>query len=458
MNRRPDAGPHIVRPLAGFYGDDFTGASDNLAQFRRHGLRARLFLDAAAIDEQSVRDAGLDVVGFAGIARSLAPQPMADELRPAFGLLARLRPRLIQYKLCSTFDSSPTAGNFAVALGEAARHWPGCAVPVLAAVPEFGRYTAFGHHFARQGDQVYRLDRHPSMSRHAVTPMHEAELARHLAALGVERVALLDLVALAAGLPACEALLDRIGGDPVVFDALSHEDLRRGCELIWRRAMRGPVFALAAQGFAHGLGEHLAAQGYATCPPPAAAIAGVDRLLVLAGSASPATALQIARAEAEGFASLRVDPSSLGGADDGDRAAAILAAPVREALAAGRSVVVYTARGPADPSIAAARIATGRDQAGLARSIGHLFARLMERLRAEGGLLRRLVLAGGDTSSHALRASGAHALDVLGSDLRRNLHLFRIVGGPPALEGLEVLLKGGQVGDDAFFVQALRGS
>lgn len=458
MNRRPGVEPQAVRPLVGFYGDDFTGASDNLARFRRHGLRARLFLDAAAVDQQVVRDAGLDVVGFAGIARSLAPQAMAEELRPAFGLLARLRPRLIQYKLCSTFDSSPTAGNFAVALDEAARHWPGCAVPVLAAVPDFGRYTVFGHHFAREGDQVYRLDRHPSMSRHAATPMHEADLARHLAALGVERVGLLDLLALAAGLPACEALLDQAHGDPVVFDALTHEDLRRGCELIWRRALRGPVFTLAAQGFADGLGEHLAAQGYANLPPPAIAIGGVDRLLVLAGSASPATAVQIARAEAEGFASLRVDPSTLGAADDGGRAAAILAASVREALAAGRSVVVYTARGPADPSIAAARIAAGHDQAALARSIGRLFARLMQRLRSEAGLLRRLVLAGGDTSSHALRASGVHALDVLGSDLRRNLHLFRTVGGPPALAGLEVLLKGGQVGGDAFFVQALHGS
>ena len=106
----------------------------------------------------------------------------------------------------------------------------------------------------------------------------------------------------------------------------------------------------------------------------------------------------------------------------------------------------------------AARIAAGHDQAALARSIGRLFARLMQRLRSEAGLLRRLVLAGGDTSSHALRASGVHALDVLGSDLRRNLHLFRTVGGPPALAGLEVLLKGGQVGGDAFFVQALHGS
>lgn len=31
-------------PLVGFYGDDFTGSSENLAQFHRNGLKTRLFL------------------------------------------------------------------------------------------------------------------------------------------------------------------------------------------------------------------------------------------------------------------------------------------------------------------------------------------------------------------------------------------------------------------------------
>ncbi|WP_429000215.1 four-carbon acid sugar kinase family protein, partial [Stenotrophomonas maltophilia] len=66
--------------------------------------------------------------------------------------------------MCSTFDSAPTTGSFGKMIEVAGRHFPGCVFPVLAASPDFGRYTAFGCQFARFGDRVERLDRHPSMA------------------------------------------------------------------------------------------------------------------------------------------------------------------------------------------------------------------------------------------------------------------------------------------------------
>ena len=42
--------------------------------------------------------------------------------------------------------------------------------------PQLKRYTAFGHLFAGYQGQTYRIDRHPVMSRHPVTPMDEADL------------------------------------------------------------------------------------------------------------------------------------------------------------------------------------------------------------------------------------------------------------------------------------------
>src|SRR4029079_6086908 len=58
------------------------------------------------------------------------------------------------------------------------------AIPIVAATPALGRYCAFGNLFARSGTdgRVHRIDRHPIMSMHPVTPMHEADLARHLGA------------------------------------------------------------------------------------------------------------------------------------------------------------------------------------------------------------------------------------------------------------------------------------
>jgi uncharacterized protein YgbK (DUF1537 family) len=65
-----------------FYGDDFTGASDNAAQYARHGLKTVLFFSDPGADvlTQAARD--YDVVGVAGTARSLNPDGMRTELLP----------------------------------------------------------------------------------------------------------------------------------------------------------------------------------------------------------------------------------------------------------------------------------------------------------------------------------------------------------------------------------------
>jgi 3-oxoisoapionate kinase len=53
--------------------------------------------------------------------------------------------------------------------------------PLVVGAPQLKRYTAFGHLFAGYQGQTYRIDRHPVMSRHPVTPMDEADLRIHLA-------------------------------------------------------------------------------------------------------------------------------------------------------------------------------------------------------------------------------------------------------------------------------------
>ncbi|MGH8021926.1 MAG: nucleotide-binding domain containing protein, partial [Opitutaceae bacterium] len=74
-------------------------------------------------------------------------------------------------------------------------------------------------------------------------------------------------------------------------------------------------------------------------------------------------------------------------------------------LQAGRHVIVHTSRGLADASLAA---------------IGHrtaeLFGRalgLLARKAVEQTGIERLVVAGGDTSSHAARALGIEAVEMI---------------------------------------------
>ena len=97
-----------------YYADDFTGATDALESVAQAGLKTRLFLNPPT----AAQCAGLDAVGVAGFTRSLAPAPMEAVLRPAFAALRALGPRHVHYKICSTFDSSPTVGSIGRATNE----------------------------------------------------------------------------------------------------------------------------------------------------------------------------------------------------------------------------------------------------------------------------------------------------------------------------------------------------
>ena len=70
----------MKKPLVGFYGDDFTGSSENLAQFHRNGLRTRLYLKVPELETLQKAAETLHVVGFAGTARALDPVAMRAEV------------------------------------------------------------------------------------------------------------------------------------------------------------------------------------------------------------------------------------------------------------------------------------------------------------------------------------------------------------------------------------------
>lgn len=447
-------------PAVAFYGDDFTGSSENLAQYHRHGLKSVLFFDAAAAEAHAEMAAGHDVVGIAGIARSLAPDAMLEELRPAFEVLRRLGSRIVQYKVCSTFDSAPQVGNFGTVLTLARAVWPDCFLPIHSAMPELGRYTAFGNHFARFGEEVFRLDRHPSMSRHPSTPMDEADLIRHLARQTDLPIENLDCRQLDGDLAAARERLAKLraAGSAVLFDGLTAEHLRRSGALIEEASREQQVFALAAQGLAHGLGEHLAAlRGLPS--PSVPALPAVERMLVLSGSCAPMTQQQIACAEAAGWASVRLDVAAL--LDEATRAqseAAVLQT-ARRLMCGGRDVILYTAKGPNDgqAEVRAAAARLSLPASAVARQIGASFAAIARSLVWAFGL-RRIVLSGGDTSSYAMRAIGAYAITIDRVDTRQSAHVCRLHSDQADIRGLQVLLKGGQIGEEDIFLHAKAGT
>ena len=413
-----------------FYGDDFTGSVDVLLQFTRAGWRSRLFLDTPGADELPRAAAEVDVVGIAGIARSLPTEAIEAEVRPALAALAALRPRVVQYKACSTADSSPTVGNLGRVI-EVARDVFGTAtVPVLFAQPDFGRYTSFGHHFAAEGGTVYRLDRQPTMSRHPVTPMQESELAKHLGRQTELPIGSLHFVDYRDA-PTVAALLAQRTEAAVVLDALDDEHLELVAEAIVADAAPGsPRFAIGSGGLSTGLGRALHREGDGEGHEERA-LNPEGPVLAVSGSRSPQTALQIDAARQAGWSIVALplgDPDPLGDVLDA----------VLEALAAGRSVAVTTG----DTELPGAG----------AEFVGTISAHLAAIVEAavRGGVTRRVIVCGGDTSSRVLRLLGAESLTIAANPVG-NVVLCA-VGSPDArLDGTEMLLKGGQVGPTDLF-------
>ena len=161
------------------YGDDFTGSSAVMEVMAFAGLDAALFLDLPT-PEQWARFPGLRAVVIAGTARSRSPAWMEAQLPRIFAGLAAMGAPLVHYKVCSTLDSAPHVGSIGKAIDIALKSFAASWVPVLIAAPAIRRYQCFGQLFASAPGGVFRLDRHPVMARHPVTPMDETDVARHL--------------------------------------------------------------------------------------------------------------------------------------------------------------------------------------------------------------------------------------------------------------------------------------
>lgn len=427
-----------MAPLIGFYGDDLTGSTDTLSVLARAGLRVLMFLDIP--DAAELTDA--DAVGIAGASRTMTPAEMQVALPGGFAALAAAGVRLLHYKVCTTFDSAPDIGSIGEALRIGRRMFRPDFVPMVVGQPDIGRWCAFATLFAAFGADgaVFRLDRHPVMSRHPVTPMHEADLRRVLQAQGVASIGLVDVAALESGTGATAlAAALREAPDAVLFDVVAPSHLAAIGALIGAQVETDPrpLFAIGASGLQQALLAGWPAAAARSRPQASTPPVPVGPVLVVAGSRANVTARQIATAEAAGFAVLALDPAAMVA---GDAAESSVAAAVHH-LRQGRSVIAHTSLGPDDQR---ALPKAGRaDLDALAAATGHFARDVMARVK-----LPRIGIAGGDTSSGVARALGVRALSYAWR-CAPGVTVCRVQGG--SLDGTEIMLKGGQMGPPDIF-------
>jgi 3-oxoisoapionate kinase len=443
--------------LVAYYGDDFTGSTSVMEVMTFAGLPTVLFLDMPT-DAQVARFAGYRSIGIAGVARSQTPAWMDDHLPPVFHKLAALGAPIAHYKVCSTFDSAPHVGSIGRAIDLAVPILGGAWCPLVTAAPAIARYQAFGNLFAAVGGVGYRIDRHPTMSRHPVTPMDEADLALHLAKQTDRSIGLVDLVAMKRGEADNQLARERTRGAEIIsLDIVDEETLAEVGRLVWQH--RGErLFAVGSQGLEYALVAHWRAAGLLEAPQQSFRAPAVERIAAVSGSCSPVTAGQIAFAGQNGFATIRVDAACAVDVLAWERELGRAADRALAAIGEGKDPLIFTAAGPDDPAVAdmvSAIEASGQSAGVINDRVGAGLGRLLDRVVGEAALTRAAI-AGGDTSGHAALEMGIYALTAL-APIAPGSPLCRAYSDKPAHARLEIALKGGQIGAPDFFCAVKRG-
>jgi uncharacterized protein YgbK (DUF1537 family) len=414
--------------LLGSIADDYTGASDLANTLAKNGLRTVQTIGIPA------PDLPLPEVDAVVVALKIRSVPASEAVEAALAAERWLRARgagHVLYKICSTFDSTD-AGNIGPvtdALRRAAAAGP---VIVTPAFPQTGRTVYFGHLFVN-GEP---LNESP-LKDHPLNPMHDANLVRVLERQSSTEIGLIDRATVARGVEAVRARLAvclKHGRGAAIADAIEEADL----VTLGRAALDQPV-STGASGLGLGLARALRRSGEATAGAPLEPVGG--HAAIVAGSCSKATLEQIAIAE-RAMPVRRLDTARL---LEGDAEIAAALDWARGRLPDGP---VLIAASDAPDSVAALQARHGRE------ATGHAIERATS-LIAEGLVeagVRRLVVAGGETSGAAVDRLGVPAF-LIGPEIAPGVPLLRSVGRPGA--PLLMALKSGNFGGPDFFAEAL---
>jgi uncharacterized protein YgbK (DUF1537 family) len=275
------------------------------------------------------------------------------------------------------------------------------------------------------------------MARHPLTPMTDPDIVRFLDKQTPRSVGLVGYAVVREGAEAIGRALDELGRDGIsyaVVDALEDGDLRAIGE-----ACATLPLVTGGSGVALGLPENFRRRGLlpdgavATGPPPVEGPA-----VVLAGSCSAATQQQVRRMAAR-YPAIKVNVLDV----ERDGGIEALAASAVGRLDEG-PVLVYSTASPDEVAEVQRRL--GVEQASLA--VESLLGELARAFVANG--VRRVVVAGGETSAAVVNALGVRALAV-GSEIAPGVPWMTSLGDPP----LALALKSGNFGGPDFFLEAL---
>jgi 3-dehydrotetronate 4-kinase len=414
--------------LLGSIADDFTGATDLANTLVRQGMRTVQLID---VPDAAASPPEADAVVVALKSRTIPAADAVEQSLAALAWLERHGARQILFKYCSTFDSTD-AGNIGPVADALLDRLGGDFTVFCPAFPENGRTIYKGYLFV--GDVLLSES---GMRDHPLTPMRDPSLVRVLQRQTRHKVGLVPYATVSKGAEAISAAFAELrsnGFRHAVIDAVGDGDL-----LALGAAIAELKLITGGSGIALGLPENFRRAGLLAKTESAAALPVVRGLAaVISGSCSPATLAQVAamRSQRPVF---DIDPLALAGGADVVGAALDFAA--RE-IATGP--VLISASAPPE-QVRDVQETLGRERAGalIETALAEIARRLVERG------VRRLVVAGGETSGAVVKALGIKGLRI-GPQIDPGVPWTASLGEPPLL----LALKSGNFGGVDFFLRS----
>ena len=237
----------------------------------------------------------------------------------------------------------------------------------------------------------------------------------------------------------------------ITLDSWDDASETKAGRLIWENR-RHNRFVVGSQGVEFALVRHWQETGVLPIQPPVGSVGRASQMVTISGSVSPTTADQIAWSLENGFAGITFDATKACGEQsclEAEESRVVSAALI--ALSKGEDPLIYTASGPDDLAVKRfykALERTGSDSKVTNRKIGEALGRVLRNILQETEV-RRVVVSGGDTSGYATQQLGIFALTALAPTIP-GASIFR-AHAENSMDGLEIALKGGQMGSPDYF-------
>jgi 3-dehydrotetronate 4-kinase len=415
--------------LLGSVADDFTGATDLANTLVKAGMRTVQLL---GVPHAGLNVPDADAVIVALKSRSNPASEAVEMSLAALKWLQAVGARQFYFKYCSTFDSTdrgnigPVADALLDALG--------------------ADFTVFNPSFPTNKRTVYKgylfvgdeLLSESGMRHHPLTPMTDPSLVRVLQRQTKHKVGLVQYSTVVKGAQAVREAIETLrssGHRHAVLDSITDDHLYTLGE-----ACAGLKLVTGGSGMAMGLPANFVRQGLLKTGQQSSLPKVTGPTVVLAGSCSVATQGQVVlmKKDHEAF---ELDPMAIASGKDVAAAALTWAG----ARLSERPILIYSTASP--EQVSAVQRELGRENAG--ELVERALSKIAQGLVARG--VRRLVVAGGETSGAVVGALGVEGLHI-GPEIDPGVPWTFSLGEPT----LALALKSGNFGTPDFFTKAFR--